>query len=131
MRYCIRLRRLTLPVIEGPAKPVVPLIGNRHQGIPELLVDRLVRHVLQHTHDLTVLDLIKGLISAKKNDDQEAQDPNQKPDEIKFDEQGKNGKRGVVKAAQQNAEIWMRNIQTSPAQLLRRKFAIEAGEQKR
>jgi Ca-activated chloride channel family protein len=77
------------------------------------------------------LDLIKGLISAKKNDDQEAQDPNQKPDEIKFDEQGKNGKRGVVKAAQQNAEIWMRNIQTSPAQLLRRKFAIEAGEQKR
>jgi Ca-activated chloride channel family protein len=77
------------------------------------------------------LDLIKGLIPAKKDDDQEAQDPNQKPDEIKFDEQGKNGKRGVVKAAQQNAEIWMRNIQTSPAQLLRRKFAIEAGEQKR
>lgn len=77
------------------------------------------------------LDLIKGLIPARKDDDQEAQDPNQKPDEIKFDEQGKKGKRGEIKAAQQNAEMWMRNIQTSPGQLLRRKFAIEAGEQKR
>jgi hypothetical protein len=28
-------------------------------------------------------------------------------------------------SAKQTAEMWMRNIQTSPAQLLRRKFAVE------
>ena len=64
----------------------------------------------------------------KKKDDEEAQDPNEKPDEIKFDEKGKKGKQGEVEVAQQTAEMWMRNIQTTPAQLLRRKFAIEAQE---
>jgi len=76
------------------------------------------------------LDLVRGLIPPKqKDDDQEAQDPNQKPDQIKFDEKGKKGKQGVIKSGSQNAELWMRNIQTTPAQLLRRKFAIEAEEQ--
>jgi Ca-activated chloride channel homolog len=79
----------------------------------------------------TNLDLVQKLIPAKKKDDQEAQDPNEKPDEIKFDEKGKKGKQGEVEAAQQTAEMWMRNIQTTPAQLLRRKFAIEAAEPKR
>jgi Ca-activated chloride channel homolog len=77
------------------------------------------------------LDLVQKLIPRKKKDDQEAQDPNEKPDEIKFDEKGKKGKQGEVEAAQQTAEMWMRNIQTTPAQLLRRKFAIEAEEPKR
>jgi Ca-activated chloride channel homolog len=78
------------------------------------------------------LDLALKLIPPKnKEDDQEAKEPNEKPDEIRFDEQGKKGKRGEVDAAQQTAEMWMRNIQTTPAQLLRRKFAIEAQEGKR
>jgi Ca-activated chloride channel family protein len=47
-------------------------------------------------------------------------------DQIKFDEMGKKGKRGPVKmSAAQTAEMWMRNIQTSPAELLARKFALE------
>src|SRR5262249_54285421 len=79
------------------------------------------------------LELVQKLIPSqqKKDDDQEAQDPNQKPDEVKFDDKGKKGKQGVVKGGNQNADIWMRNIQTTPAQLLRRKFAIEAGEQQK
>jgi Ca-activated chloride channel family protein len=80
------------------------------------------------------LELVKRLIPAKKKDDdnsqEDPQDPNQKPDEIKFDDKAKNAKRGTVDAARQSAELWMRNIQTSRAQLLRRKFAIEAGERK-
>jgi Ca-activated chloride channel family protein len=48
------------------------------------------------------------------------------PDEIQFDDKGKKGKEGQVKGAAQTAEMWMRNIQVSPAQLLARKFAIEA-----
>jgi Ca-activated chloride channel homolog len=76
--------------------------------------------------------LVQKLIPpTKKDDDQEAQEPNEKPDEIKFDEKGKKGKPGEVDAAQQAADMWMRNIQTTPAQLLRRKFAIEAQEPNR
>ena len=51
-------------------------------------------------------------------------------DEVKFDDRGKKGKSGEVEAARQTAEMWMRNIQTTPAQLLRRKFAIEVQGQK-
>jgi Ca-activated chloride channel homolog len=76
-------------------------------------------------------DLLQKLIPPKQKDDQEAQDPNEKPDEIQFDEKGKKGKQGEVEAAQQTADIWMRNIQTTPAQLLRHKFAIEAQEPNR
>jgi Ca-activated chloride channel homolog len=78
------------------------------------------------------LDLIKALLPPKKkDDDQEANEASNKPDEIKFDKKGEKGKRGEIDAAKQTAEMWMRNIQTSPAQLLRRKFAIEAEEQKK
>ena len=36
------------------------------------------------------------------------------------------GKRGEVKLDRaQTAEMWMRNIQTSPAQMLQRRFALE------
>jgi Ca-activated chloride channel family protein len=49
-----------------------------------------------------------------------------KADQIKFDDLGKKGKKGAMQmSAKQTAEMWMRNIQTSPAQLLRRKFAVE------
>jgi len=93
------------------------------------------QEALKRNPDLTAaktnLDLVQKLIPPKKKDDQEAQDPNENPDEIKFDKEGKKGKQGEVEAAEQTAEMWMRNIQTAPAQLLRRKFAIEAQEPKR
>lgn len=80
----------------------------------------------------TNLDLLQGLLpKQQKDDDEEAQDPNQKPDDVTFDDKGKKGKEGAIKGSSQNAEMWMRNIQTTPAQLLRRKFAIEAEEPKR
>ena len=43
------------------------------------------------------------------------------------DDKGKKGKRGEVDfGGQQTSEMWMRNIQTTPAQLLQRKFASQA-----
>jgi Ca-activated chloride channel family protein len=70
------------------------------------------------------------LAAAKKDDDDQPQDPNEKPDDIKFDDKGKKGKAGQVNIAEQTSEMWMKNIQVSPADLMARKFAIEAGEQK-
>jgi Ca-activated chloride channel family protein len=75
------------------------------------------------------LELVQRLIPKKPpDDDQQPQEPSEKADQIQFDDKAKKGARGQVDVARQTAEMWMRNIQTSPAQLLRRKFAIEAGE---
>ena len=56
-------------------------------------------------------------------------DPSFDPDEIKFDEKGKKGKEGEIEQAQltdeQVTELWMRRIQTSPAQFLRLKFSYQ------
>src|SRR5262249_13969051 len=66
------------------------------------------------------LELVRKLIPPKKKeDDQEADshhDPEETPDAVKFDERGKKGTREQVDAAHQTAEMWMRNIQTTPAQ---------------
>jgi Ca-activated chloride channel family protein len=74
------------------------------------------------------LKLVEDLIAKKKKEDeQEADEPQDDPDQIKFDDKGKRGKRGtVVNLAEQSAEIWMRNIQTTPTDLLARRFALEA-----
>ncbi|UCC96909.1 MAG: VWA domain-containing protein, partial [Phycisphaerales bacterium] len=57
-------------------------------------------------------------------------DPSFDPDEIKFDEKGKKGKEGEIEQAQltdeQITELWMRRIQTSPAQFLRLKFSYQS-----
>lgn len=74
---------------------------------------------------------MQKLIPAEKKDDESEEGPDLKPDEITFDEKGKRGKRGEVELGQQTAEMWMRNIQTTPAQLLARKFAIEVQEAKK
>ncbi len=70
----------------------------------------------------------------KEKDDlekeQQQEDNGETPDQIQFDDKGKKGKEGQVKGANQTAEMWMRNIQVSPAQLLARKFAIEASGDK-
>lgn len=67
----------------------------------------------------------------KADKDKQDQDAQQEaagldPDQIQFDDKGKKGKEGTVAGAPQTAEMWMRNIQVSPADLLARKFAIEA-----
>lgn len=78
------------------------------------------------------LELVRRLIPPeKKDEEEEAADPNEKPDQVQFDDKGKKGKAGEVDLAQQTAEMWMRSIQTTPAQLLRRKFAIEAEREQR
>jgi Ca-activated chloride channel family protein len=73
------------------------------------------------------LAIVQRLIPKEKKDDEEQGEPNEKPDQIQFDDKGKKGKAGRVDAAKQTAEMWMRNIQTTPRDLLRRKFALEAG----
>jgi Ca-activated chloride channel family protein len=77
------------------------------------------------------LALVQKLIPSQKKDDY-GEAPNLPPDQIKFDDLGKKGKRGkMLLNAAQTAEMWMRNIQTSPAQLLRRKFALEDAQRER
>ena len=70
----------------------------------------------------------------KEKDDQEKEQQQEQagldPDQIQFDDKGKKGKEGQVNVAAQTAEMWMRNIQVSPAQLLARKFSIEASGEK-
>lgn len=76
------------------------------------------------------LALVEALIPKnKKKEDEDEEAPDEKPDEIKFDDKGKEGKLGRVDLRKQTAEMWMRNIQTTPAQLLQRKFAIQAQQE--
>jgi Ca-activated chloride channel family protein len=71
------------------------------------------------------LDLVQKLIPPPKKEDY-GEATSLGADQIKFDEMGKKGKLGSTGlSAEQTAEMWMRNIQTSPAQLLQRKFALE------
>jgi len=82
------------------------------------------------------LALVQSLIPKHKDDnkdqEQQAEAPNLPPDETKFDEKGKQGKKARlnVKPATM-ADIWMRNIQTSPADFLRRRFAIQDAKESR
>jgi Ca-activated chloride channel family protein len=72
------------------------------------------------------LALVQKLIPPPKKDEDYGEAPDLPPDQITFDDKGKKGQLGEVQlSAAQTAEMWMRNIQTSPAELLRRKFALE------
>src|SRR6185437_12631778 len=78
------------------------------------------------------LALVRSLIPApKKSDEEQEEAPNLKPDQVKFDKKGKKGKKTAVNSKEEMADIWMRNIQTSPADFLRRKFAIESAQERR
>jgi len=70
------------------------------------------------------------LAKQKDEEDEQQQEPSEKPDQIQFDKKGEKGKEGEVDIAEQTSELWMRNIQVSPADLMARKFAIEAGDAK-
>ena len=76
--------------------------------------------------------LLLSLIEEEKEEEssEERGDPNLEADEVKFDEKGKKGKEGEIEQSlfseEQVAEMWMRNIQTSPADYLRFKFLIQS-----
>ena len=78
------------------------------------------------------LKLVRSLIPPpKKSDAQQEEAPNQEPGETQLEDKDDSGKKGTQRF-QMNSEkmvdIWMRNIQTSPAEFLRRRFAIQAVE---
>jgi Ca-activated chloride channel family protein len=71
--------------------------------------------------------LVLRLIASQKKDESE-EGTTLKPDQIKWDNKHDKGKETQVTAQQEtlDAETWMRNLQTSPADFLREKFRIEA-----
>ncbi len=75
------------------------------------------------------LALVQKLIPPeppKPDDKDQAEDPDLKPDQIVFDNsKGAAGKKPVQVAAEQAAEMWMRAIQTTPTDLLARRFALQ------
>jgi Ca-activated chloride channel family protein len=74
------------------------------------------------------LAIVLALIPPPEDKKEQPGDPTQDPDKVVFDDKGKKGKVGLVDVGEQTADVWMRNIQTTPAGLLRRKFALEAQE---
>lgn len=75
------------------------------------------------------LALAQRLLQQQKDEESEQQqDPNQKPDSVQFDDKGTRGKAGTVALAEQTSEMWMKNIEVSPTDLMARKFAIELRE---
>jgi len=81
------------------------------------------------------LALVESLIPKAQNKDKDQQEeaPNLPPDQMKFDEKGEQGKKTQVRIKldpKKMAEIWMRNIQTTPADFLRRRFAMQAAEER-
>jgi Ca-activated chloride channel family protein len=77
-------------------------------------------------------DLVARRIPRPGPGEQEGQAPapDQKLDEAKLDGDGARGKRGEVEVNRVTDEpinqIWLRGVQTSPADFLRRKFALQA-----
>ena len=77
------------------------------------------------------LAIAQRLLKMEKDKEQEQQqDPNEKPDSLQFDDKANKGKAGKVELVEQTSEMWMKNIQVSPADLMARKFSIEAGAMK-
>lgn len=80
------------------------------------------------------LALVQSLIPKAKDKDKEQEQeipPNLPPDQMKFDNKAKKGTK--VQAPfdpKKMADIWMRNIQTTPADFLRRRFAIQAAQER-
>jgi Ca-activated chloride channel family protein len=82
------------------------------------------------------LELVQSLVPKKKKKDSKEEteiSPNLPADEIKFDEKGKKGRNSKIQQTKVDpakmADIWMRNIQTTPADFLRLRFAIQAAQE--
>jgi len=83
------------------------------------------------------LALVQSLIPKVRKEgakDEEIPPEDEEIDQVKFDEKGKNGKRAQIPQGKLDsakmAEIWMRNIQTTPADFLRLRFAIQAAQER-
>jgi len=76
--------------------------------------------------------MILTLIPPKPEEDEEefGDAGNLPPDDIVFDEKGEKGKVGQMQQSEftedQLAEMWMRRLQTTPADFMRIKFAVQA-----
>lgn len=76
-------------------------------------------------------ELVEALIAAQPDEEEPPGEgePSFDPDEIEFDEKGKQGKRGEVPGEmltdEQIAELWLRRLQTTPAEFLKRRFEVE------
>jgi Ca-activated chloride channel family protein len=79
-----------------------------------------------------VQSLIQKKAKVKEEEPPEGKEPTYKPDEIKFDEKGKRGKKGEIDQAELSTEqiqqVWMRRLKTTPSDFLRLKFAAQAEE---
>ncbi len=83
-------------------------------------------------------ELVQSLLPPPPNDEEEeaggdtAPPPSFDPDDIQIEEEEIRGERGEVDGSlldeDQLAEMWMRRLQTSPGEFLRRRFAIERAE---
>lgn len=75
---------------------------------------------------------LKQQEAQKKNQQGEEEPPDLKPDQIEYDASKPPAPPGDDKPrmglVQQNAEMWMRAIQTSPTDMLARKFALQQGK---
>jgi Ca-activated chloride channel homolog len=77
------------------------------------------------------LALVSSLIPKPKpkdkNTNEQEMAPDLPPDQVKIDKKGKEGQKVQINMdPKKMAEIWMRNIQTTPADFLRRRFAMQA-----
>ncbi len=87
-----------------------------------------------HAAARTNLAIVRAALEAreeKRRQKEQGQDaPDLPPDETRIDPKQKDGKRTLVKpedvTTQRAAEAWMRAVQTSPADFLKLKFAIQA-----
>jgi len=67
----------------------------------------------------------------KDKEQQQEIPPNLRPDQMKFDNKAKKGTKVQAQLGPEKmADVWMRNIQTTPADFLRRRFAIQAAQER-
>jgi Ca-activated chloride channel family protein len=80
------------------------------------------------------LVLVESLIPKAKPKDKDRSEqevpPSLPPDKMQFDKKGEQGKKTQIKMdPKKMADIWMRNIQTTPADFLRRRFEMQAAQE--
>jgi len=96
------------------------------------LADQPEWTVAAENRDRILAELKRQENQADEEEEMSAGDPSFGPDEVQFDEKGEKGKTGKIEMSQLNyeqlTEMWMRRLQTTPADFLRQRFAMEAAE---
>ncbi|MDQ0144023.1 VWA domain-containing protein [Cupriavidus necator] len=84
------------------------------------------------TANLALMETLLAQQPAKQKPDPDDQEepPDLPPDEVKYDaaKRSEPGGKSLQVGLTQNAELWMRAIQTTPTDLLQRKFALQQGQ---